>query len=142
MTTWVPTHAPNLSVIRPGSALSYSCAMHVDHPRDVTLTRLLFPRGSLIVAHPTALSTPHAWTLCDLDSSFTEYWNMAWKPPFSAHLLLFGLSRFEASTPRALMSSPPQLPLLASFLRHWPVLPVDPAFGVPPWLWSTSKSED
>ena len=72
MTTWVPTHAPNLWVIRPGSSLSYSRVMHADHSWDVTLTSRLFPSGSLIVAHPTASSTPHAWALGDLGLSLTD----------------------------------------------------------------------
>ena len=90
MTTWVPTHAPNLWAIRPGECPSYSCAMHADHPWIVTLTSRLFPSDSLIVAHPTALSTPHAWTLHDLDFSLTESWNVTWRPPFSAQLYCLG----------------------------------------------------
>jgi len=86
MTTWMPTHAPNLWVIRPRSSLSYSRAMHADHPWDVTLTSRLFPSGSLIVAHTTVSSTPHAWTLGDLGLSLTNNWSVAWKPPFLVHL--------------------------------------------------------
>jgi len=101
----------------------YSRSMHADHPWDVTFTSHLFPKGSLIVAHPTASSTPHAWILRDLSFSLTECWNVAWKPPFSAYLYCFGLPRSEASTPCALMPPPLRLPSLASFLIHWHVLP-------------------
>jgi len=66
MTTWVPTHAPNLRAIRPRSALNYSRAMHADHPWDMSLTIRFFPSGSLMVVHTTASPTPHAWTPCDL----------------------------------------------------------------------------
>ena len=66
MTTWMPTHAPNLWVIRPGNSLPYSRAMHADHPWDVTLTSRLFPSGSLTVVRTTAFPTPHARTPRDL----------------------------------------------------------------------------
>ena len=66
MTTWMPTHAPNLWIIRPESSLPYSRAMHADHPWDVTLTSRLFPSGSLTVVHTTVFPTPHARTPRDL----------------------------------------------------------------------------
>jgi len=147
MTTWVPTHAPNLWVIRPGSALSYSRAMHADHPWNVTLTSRLFPRGSLIVAHPTASSTPPCtdplwpWLL--------PYWVLecGLETTFFGSSLLFGLPRSEfrgLHAPRldAFPSSATLTCELPETLVHPPRLPVDPVFGAPPWLWSTSKSED
>jgi len=67
----------------------------------VTLTSRLFPSGSLIVAHPTASSTPLAWALRDLGLSLTDNWSVAWKPPFSTHLYVepSGVQCFDESNP-------------------------------------------
>jgi len=136
MTTWVPTHASNLWVICPGSALSYSCAMHADHPWDVTLTSLLFPRGSLIVTCPTASSTPHAWTFCDLDFSLTECWNVAWKLPFffqlSFTVWIVEVRGLHAPHLDVAPSSAALTRELTETLARPASLSVDPVFWAPP----------
>ena len=132
MTTWVPTHAPNLWAIRPGSAFSYSHAMHADHPWNVTLTSRLFPSGSLIVAHPTASSTPHAWGLGDLGLSLTE---CGLETTFFDPSLLFGVTKVRGLHALHLDAAPSSATLTRVFretLACPPSLPVDPAFGAPP----------
>ena len=142
MTTWMPTHAPNLWVIRLGSSLSYSRAMHADHPWDVTLTSHLFPSGSLMVVRTTTFPTPHAWTLRDLGFPLlvTGVWPES--HPFR-FIFTVELSMPEASSPclEVVPSSTPlncepseTLPCFANLL-------VGPSLRAPPYLWSTPESE-
>jgi len=133
-TTWVPTHAPNL--------IHVPCMQITPGTWPLQVSRL-FPRGSLIVAHPTASCTPHAWTLYDFDFSLTECWNVAWKPPFSAQLYCLGCRgpRPPCPAPWCRPSSATLTRKLPETLASPPSLPLDPAFGAPSWLWSTPKSE-
>ena len=136
MTTWMPTHAPNLWVIRPRSSLSYSRAMHADHSWDVTLTSRLFPSGSLMVVRTTAFPTPHAQTPHDLGFPLlvTEVWP---ENHLFRSIFIVGLLR----PPRpASMSSPSSAPLICEPSETLPCpanLPVNPAFRTPPRLLST-----
>ena len=143
MTTWMPTHAPNLWVIRPGSSLSYSCAMNADHPWDVTLTGRLFPSGSLMVMRTTAFPTPHAWTIRDLGFPLLVTGVWPENHPFR-FIFTVELPMPEAFSPclEAVPSSAPlncepseTLPCFANLL-------VGPCLRAPPCLWSTPESED
>jgi len=133
MTTWMPTHAPNLWVIRPGSSRSYSRAMHANHPWDVTLMSHLFPSGSLMVVCTTAFPTLHAQTPRDLGFPLliTGVWpenRLFWS------IFTVGLSRLEDSTP-CLDATPSSALLIRDPSETLPCptnLPVDPAFGAPP----------
>ena len=82
MTAWVPTRAPKLRVIRPGSTSPSSCAMHADHPlgRDLLMGRLC-PSGfppvvrtavSLHLMHESLVSwVSPCWNwVCGLETTF------------------------------------------------------------------------
>ena len=109
---------------------------------DVTLTSRLFPSGSLMVVRTTAFPTPHAQIPRDLGLSLlvTGMWleNHLFCPS-----LLLGCR--GPRPPRPASMCPLLGPLPVSLSRLLPVLlnfPVDPAFGAPPWLWSTPESDD
>jgi len=99
VTAWVPTHAPNLRVIRPGSTSPSSRAMHTDHPlgRDPPIGHLC-PSGFPTVARTVAF--PHLM-YGSLVSWVSPYWNWGCglKTTSLYLLLLFGVLRPKASTP-------------------------------------------
>ena len=142
MTTWVPTHAPNLRAIRSRSATNYSRAMHADHPWDVTLTSRLFPSGSLMVVRTTVSPTPHARTPRDLGFPLliTGMWlgNHLFQLIFT--VLVTDVQGLLALHPVAEHTSDNLVHELRETLAHASLW--DPIFGGPPWLWSTPKSED
>ena len=99
VTAWVPTHAPTLWVIRPGSSLPSSRAMHANHllGRDPLMGRLCpsgFPTVVRIVA---SLHLMHG-SLVSWVSSFW-YWGCGLKTKFFYLLLLSGVPRPKASMP-------------------------------------------
>jgi len=86
MTTWVPTHAPNLWGHPSWECPSCSCAMHATHLWNVTLAGRISSSGSLLVLRLNASSTPHAWAPRDLGFSLTDNWCVVWDPPLVAQL--------------------------------------------------------
>jgi len=142
MTAWMPTHASNLWVIRPGSSLPYSRAMHADHPWDVTLygsslSQWLFSGGAYY-----RVPTPHARVPCDLGLPLLVAG--VWIENHLVYLLLLLRCRGPRTPHPALVPPPPRPPLPMSLKRLLPALlyfPADPIFKVPPcWLWSTPEA--
>ena len=112
MTTWAPTHEPNLWGHPFWAFPAHSRAMLADHPWDVTLTSRLFPSGSLMVVRTTAFPTLHAWIPRDLGIPLlvTGMW-------LENHLFCpSSMLECQGSRPPrpASMPPPPRLPLSVS----------------------------
>ena len=133
----MPTHAPNLWVIRPGSSLPYSRSMHADHPlgrdpSDSSLSQWLFNGGAYY-----RVPTPHARiprelglsllvTGCGLKTTFLIHFNCWGAKARGLHTLpwcrpLLGLSYLWA--------------LGDSFLPRYTFQRTPPC-----WLWSTPEA--
>jgi len=97
VTAWVPTHAPILLNIRPGSSLSSSRAMHADHllGRDPVMGRLRPSGFPTMVRTTVSLHLMHE-SLVSWVSPFW-YWGCGLKTTFLYLLLLSGVPRPEAS---------------------------------------------
>jgi len=114
VTTWVPTHAPILWVIRPRGSLTSSRTMHVDRllERDPLMGRLCpeaFQRWRVLPRPHTSCTDP-SW----VGSLPAETGGVTWKPPVSSIITVWGTEARGLHAPT--MSPSTVLPTPRSFL--------------------------
>ena len=149
MTTWVPTHAPNLWGHPSWECPSCSRAMYAAHLWNMTLTGHISSSGSLFVLHLSASSTPHEWAPHYLGFSLTGNWCVVWDPPLVAQICCMSHRcstslhcRGHIRTSWWSMSDHSSVPWRTCLARHWRVSLVGPTLRGPIITSGQTTSED